>query len=317
MRSSVSRVLRPMLSVCLALVVAGLSSAVEAAPMPVKVEIPIVRAIQPYTMMKEGEAETTDQAYLLVSGVARGQEIQKRIPEQGTLKVAPKNPAFADKPAVAWEGQLDDGEFAYVTVVLMHGEGKDQAKLKEFQAKLDAAAKKAAERSKKTITSEEGDKLIEATLAAQQEVITDVKQTFSRDKNTDHYGGLFNVFLFNNGGKLYKRLDPVGLTFGEHAGIDPKIYTKLKLTRPNVLEKDEAGDWNEVQLEPVDYEKPEVIRVKMLETEYVKQGDQNLRKVTDYLLDVRVLADGKPQEWELGGENTGISNLHTWWDYAE
>lgn len=312
MRSSVSRAL----SVCLALIVAGLASAAEAAPIPVKVEIPIVRAIQPYSMATEGQ-DVQDEVYLFASGVAKGQQFQKRLPEQGTVKVGPKSPAFTDKPAVVWEGQLDDGEFAYVTVVLMHGEAKDAAKLKEFQGKLDAAAKKAPERSKKTITSDEGDKLIEGTLEAQREVITDVKETFARDKNTDHYGGLFNLFIWNNGGKLYKRLDPVGLTFGEHAGIDPKIYTKLKFTRPNVLEKDKAGDWNEVQLEPVDYETPTVIRVKMLETEYVKQGEQNLRKVTDYLLDVRVLADGKPQEWELGGENTGISNLHTWWDYAE
>ena len=313
MRSSVSR----LLSVCLALVVAGLAEAALAAPIPVKVEIPIVRAIKPYAMAKEGDAETADQAYLFVSGVAKGQEFQKRLPEQGTVKVAPKSPAFTDKPAVVWDGQLDAGEFAYITVVLMHGEAKDAAKLKEFQGKLDAAAKKAAERSKKTITSEEGDKLIEGTLAAQQEVITNVKETFSRDKNTDHFGGLFNLFVMNNGGKIYKRLDPVGLTFGEHAGIDPKIYTKLKYTLPNVLEKDKGGDWNEVQLPPVDDEEPNVVRVKMLETEYVKQGEQNIRKVTDYLLDVRVLADGKPLEWELGGENTGISTVHTWWDYAE
>ena len=311
MPSPVSR----MLSVCL--VVACLASAALAAPVPVKVEIPIVRAIKPYAMLKDGEAEATDDVYLVASGVAKGQEFQKRFPEQGTLRVAPKKPAFADKPAVAWEGELNDGEFAYVTVVLMHGDGKDEAKFKEFHGKLDAAAKKSAERSKKTITSDESDKLIEGTLAAQQDVVTDVKQTFSRDKNTDHFGGLFNVFVWNNGGKITKRLDPVGLTFGEHAGIDPKIYTKLKNTLQNVLDKGKGGEWNEITLPPVDDENPNVVRVKMLETEYVKQGEQNIRKVTDYLLDVRVTAAGEPLEWELGGENTGISAVHTWWDYAE
>jgi hypothetical protein len=123
--------------------------------------------------------------------------------------------------------------------------------------------------------------------------------------------------VWNNGGKIVKRLDPVGLTFGEHYGTNEKIYTKLKYTRPNVLEKDEAGDWNEVQFAPVDDEEPTVVRVKMLETEYVPDGDQKLRKVTDYLLDVRVQAAGKPLEWELGGEETGTSTLHTYWEYAE
>jgi hypothetical protein len=268
-------------------------------------------------MPKEG-TEGEDDVYLVAGGVAKGQEFQKRLPEQGALKVAPKKPAFTpEKPGVVWEGELADGEFAYVTVVLMHGDGKDAAKLKEFQGKLDAAAKGVAERSKKTLTTEESDKLIEETVKAQREVVTKVKDTFSREKNTDHFGGLFNVIVWNNAGKITKRLDPVGLTFGEHFGIDPKVYTKLKYTRPNVLEKDDAGDWNEVQFQPIDDDKPEVVRVKMLENEFVKQGDQSLRKTTDYLLDVRVTAAGKPLEWELGGEQTGPGTLHTYWEYAE
>jgi hypothetical protein len=312
MRLPVSRVL----SVCLALLVAGLASSVGAAPTPVKIEVPILRAIQLNMMPKEG-AEGEDDVYVLVNGVAKGQEFQKRLPESGTTKVAPKKPMFSDKPAVLWEGELNDGEFAYVTVVVMQGEGRDAAKVKEFQGKLADAAKKVSERSKKTINSDESDKIVEGTVKAQREVISKVKETFSRDKKTDHYGGLFNVLVWNNGGKITKRLDPVGLTFGEHFGIDAKIYTKLKYTRPNVLEKDKAGDFNEVQLPPVDDDKPEVVRVKMLETEYVKQGDQALRKVTDYLADVRITAGGKVLEWELGGEQTGPGTLHTYWEYAE
>ena len=309
MRLSPSRVL----SVCVALLVAGLASAVGAAPTAVKIEIPIVRAIQPNTMNTEGE----DDLYVVASGVAKGQEFTRRLPDQGTIKIAPKKPAFTDKPGVVWEGELADGEFAYVTVVLMQGEGKDAAKLKEFQGKLDAAAKKVAERSKKTITSDDSDKIVEQTLKAQQEVISKVKDTFSRDRKTDHYGGLFNLLVWNNNGKMVKRLDPVGLTFGEHYGIDAKIYSKLKYTRPNVLDKDKGGDWNEVQFQPIDDDKPEVVRVKMLETEYVQQGEQKLRKVTDYLVDVRVTAGGKVLEWELGEEKTGPGTLHTYWDWAE
>ena len=312
MRLSLSRVL----SVCVVLLVAGLAPGAHAAATPVKIEIPIVRAIQLNVMSKEG-AEGEDDAYLFAGGVAKGQEVHKRFPESGTIKVAPKKPAFEDKPAVVWEGELADGEFAYLTVVLMQGEGKDPAKLKEFQGKLDAAAKTMAERSKKTLTTEESDKLIEGTLKAQREVITKVKDTFSREKKTDHYGGLFNLIVWNNGGKIVKRLDPVGLTFGEHYGVDAKIYTKLKYTRANVLEKDKAGDWNEVQFPPIDEDKPEVVRVKMLETEFVKQGDQSIKKVTDYLVDVRVTAGGKVLEWEKGGEQTGPGTLHTYWEYAE
>src|SRR5688572_20408242 len=175
MRLPVFRVVSvPVLSVVVALFVAAIAPAAEAAPTQVKIDIPVVRAIQLYSIAKEG-AEAEDDVYLVVGGVAKGQEIQKRYPEQGSMKVAPKKPAFTpDKPAVLWEGELADGEFAYVTVVLMHGDGKDAAKFKEFQGKLDAAAKGVAERSKKTLTTEESDKLIEATLKAQREVITKV-----------------------------------------------------------------------------------------------------------------------------------------------
>jgi hypothetical protein len=234
-----------------------LGAAAQAAPTPVKVEIPIVRPIQTYTLGQEG-GQAEDEIYLLASGVANGQEFNKRIPEQGTVKAAPKTPPFEGKPATVWEGNLNDAEFAYVTVVLMQGSGKDEAKLKEFQGKLDAAAKGVAERSKKTLTTAESDKLIEETLKAQQGVVAKVKDTFSREKNTDHFGGLFNLIVWNNGGKITKRLDPVGLTFGEHYGVDAKIYTKLKYTRANVLEKDKAGGWNEVQFPPVDEDQPDV-----------------------------------------------------------
>jgi hypothetical protein len=294
-----------------------LGTAAGAAPTPVKIEIPIIRPIQTYTLAKEGGGDAEDEIFLLTSGVAQGQEFTKRIPEQGTVKTAPKTPAFEGKPATIWEGTLNDGEFAYVTVVLMQGSGKDHAKLKEFQGKLDAAAKTVAERSKKTATTQDTDKVIEQTLKAQREVIAKVKDTFSREKNTDHYGGLFNLMVWNNGGKITKRLDPVGLTFGEHKGVDAKIYSKIKLTRTNVLEKAKDGGWNEVQFNPIDDDKPEVVRVKMLENEYVKQGDQSIKKTIDYLADVKVTAGGKVQTWELGEEQHGETALQTYWDYAQ
>jgi len=74
-----------------------LGAAAQAAPTPVKVEIPIVRPIQTYTLGQEG-AQAEDEIYLLASGVANGQEFNKRIPEQGTVKAAPKTPPFEGKP---------------------------------------------------------------------------------------------------------------------------------------------------------------------------------------------------------------------------
>lgn len=310
--------LRPLQPSLVALLALALCPAAWAAPAQVKIDIPALRAIQLNVLAKDGQ-QAEDDVYLVAGGVAKGQEFTKRFPETGTLKAAPKKmPIEPAKPAVLWEGELAEGEFAYVTVVLMQGQGRDEAKFKEFQSRLADAAKNAAgeQRAKKTLTTEDSDKLVEQTVKAQREIITKVKDTFSRDKNTDHYGGLFNILVWNNGGRITKRLDPVGLTFGEHYGNDPKIYTKLKYTRPNVLEKDKGGDWNEVQFAPVDEDNPTVVRVKMLETEYIK-GEQVTRKVTDYLADVEVVVAGKPLKWELGGEQTGPGTLHTYWEYAE
>ena len=39
----------------------------------------------------------------------------------------------------------------------------------------------------------------------EQAVIAKIKNLFSRDKNTDHYAGLFNVFLWNDGVAIHKR----------------------------------------------------------------------------------------------------------------
>ena len=58
------------------------------------------------------------------------------------------------------------------------------------------------------------------------------------------------MLVWNNGQAL-QRLDPVGLSFGEHYGVDPKIYTKIKNTRSNVMVKDDTGDWSEQQLTPL------------------------------------------------------------------
>ena len=286
-----------------------------AAAAPVSVDLTSLRAIQTYAL----EDKADDQAYLLVTGVAKGKEIEPtKLPKDGAMTVGPKKPgADAKKPLTLWSGDLADGEFAQLTVTLFHGKG-DEAVAKAYAGKLAEAGKSVAARSSaKLASADEAKKLAADTLKAHRAVVTKVKEVVGgREKNTDHFGGQFTLLVRNQGGKIVKRLDPVGLTFGEHAGIDAKVYSKLKYTRQNVLVADDSGEFSEEQLLPLS-DDDNAVRVKMLETEFVKQDGKQVKNVTDYLAEVQVKADGKPTKWKLGGENLGISDLHTWWDYAE
>lgn len=283
---------------------------------PVSIDLTSIRAIQPYNMNPNG----SDECYLLLTGVANGKEINERVPKDKALEAAPKHPAVTDKaPVTLWKGDLGEGEFVLLTVTLFQGKGQDQALTKQFLTQLGDADQKVAERSKQKLTKGDFDKLTKGTLEADRGVIKNIKQLFSREKNTDHYGGQFTLVVWNNAGKLVKRLDPVGLTFGEHNGNDIKIYTKLKNTRNNVLVQDEKGQWTEQQLEPLNDDQ-NAVRVKMLETEFVKQPTGNpVRHVTDYLCEIQVKDNGKPTSWELpqDSEQTGIDIIHTYWNYAQ
>jgi hypothetical protein len=198
----------------------------------------------------------------------------------------------------------------------LQGKGDDALNKKYLDA-MGAAEQKVPGWDAKTLASADALKnLAEAKLKADQSVVTKIKDFYSRQKKTDHFGGQFTLILWNNGGKIIKRLDPVGLTFGEHNGTDPKIYSKLKNTRNNVLIKNEQNEWEEQQVEPISDDSNE-IRVKELETEYVKTGGQNLRHVTDYLVEIEVLANGKPLTWSTEGEVTGVDAIHTYWPYAD
>ena len=315
MRTGSARAVPRFLVACVAFAFVASASVAHAAPVPTKVELSAIRAIQVNTTEPDGD----DQVFVLVGGVAGGKDVQKRIPEQGTLPSNRKKPPITDdKPATLWEGPLGDGEFALVTVAVFQGQGKDEAKLKAFQDQLAAAGKKAPERSKKTLAAGDIKTLAAATVKAQQEVIKGIKDTFSREKKTDHYGGLFNVLVWNNNGKIVKRIDPVGLTFGEHYGVDPKIYTKLKNTRTNVLEQDpDSKDWFETQVRPLNDDE-DGVNVKMLENEYIKDanGDMN-KKTTDYLATVKVYSADKALKWATAAEHPGPGALHVWWEYAE
>ena len=188
---------------------------------------------------------------MVVTGLAGGKEVTERFPKEKTLISAPKTPAVTEKqPITLWNGQLDDGQFALFTVTLFQGAGADAAKEKEFTDKLGGAIKSASG-DKKTLDQAGFEALAKGALKADRAVVTKIKDIFSRTAKTDHFGGQFNLIVWNNGGKLVKRLDPMGLTFGEHFGTDVKTYTKLKNTRNNVLLQDDKGQWSQQSLTPV------------------------------------------------------------------
>jgi hypothetical protein len=296
--------------VCMGAVVAS------AAAVPVEVDCTSLIAVQSYNL---GE-NATDQAYLVVSGTADGKTTTARFPQTGALTVAPKQqPVDSKKPAGLWKGQLEDGHYAVVTVILMQGEGKDEAKTKELLSKLEAAEKGVSGLSKPTLSSnDELKKLATDKVKADQSVISKIKDLFSREKKTDHYGALASVIVWNNNGKVMKRLDPVGLTFGEHNGLDVKVYSKLKNTRNNVISKNEKGQWEMVQFEPTNDDSTEV-RVKGLETEFIPQpgGANPLRHTTDYLIGISVKAGGKALTWTAEDQQNNEDAIHVYWNYAD
>jgi hypothetical protein len=278
---------------------------------PVSVDLTGLMAAGVYNEKSSGD----DQAYFLLTGSAKGKALEPaKLPKESAWTVARKKPAAdAKKPVALWSGDLADGEFAVLTFTLFQGAGSDDAKLKAYAGQLAAAAKAVpAAAGAKLASPEEAVKLSTDLLKAQRAVVTDVKKTFSREAKTDHFGGQFTVLTWNNGGKVWNRVDPVGLTFGEHYGTKEKVYTKIKNTRQNVLVQDETGDWSEQALLPLNDEETG-LRVKMLEAE--KVGDA--KKVTDYVAEVTVKADGKPVPWKLGGEEMGPSDIHAYWNFAE
>jgi len=298
----------------LGILVVGCTSAI-AAEKTLSINVSALRAIQTYTA---GENKTDD-IYLLVSGIAAGKEFTARYPAKGAMKAHPKKmPVTAKKPLSVWSGKLGDGQFALVTVTLIHGTG-DAAKESEFNKALAGALGAAKVRPAKTLDEKTFVTLHDQSIAAQQKLVAGIGKILSRKLKTDHYGGQFNVLVWNNAGKLMKRLTPVGLTAGEHYGIDVKTYSKLKYTRNNVLVQDE-GEWYEMQLAPLPLDgKKQPVRVKLLEVELipVKAGEEPIRNVADYLLDIDVLDGDKPVDWVLGGEHPGPTILHDYWDFAK
>lgn len=307
----------------MAAVLAGVSS-VMAAPAPVSIDFTGLRAIQKFTL----DSAADDAAFVLVDGVAAGADFASRLPEAGkTWAAAPKKPAVSEKAAISlWKGELKDGEFAVVTVILFQGENKDAAASKAFQQQIIEASKKAPEFAKKMLTVDDFKALtgevvkhqwqFGSLVKSQQPVVAAARKTFARSAGGDHYGGLFNVVVWNDGAAVRKRVLPVGVTYGEHYGTDEKVYTKLKFTRDNVFNKDEKGEWSSEQLSPLSDDEL-TVHVKMLQNETIQRNGAPARKTTDYLGDVQVQIGGKPAKWRLQGEETGVDEIHRYWQYAE
>jgi len=304
----------------LALVLAP--AAARAAALPVEVKLTGIRCIQNYKL----DVKTPDQVYASVVGVAKGQPVDVRIPKDATLKSLPKEPPLMEETSL-WKGELNEGEFAVLSFALFQeADGEkpgDPAPVKKLLEGI-ASADKAAVGNKKTLTAADVKAVAEKALKAQQELVTaatnKVSGSLTREKGSEHFNGLFTVVLLNDGGKIVKRLDPVGLTFGEHYGTNEKLYTKLKRTRSNVPVKDESGQFFPQQLEPLSDDKA-TVRVKMDEVEYVKNPKRNnvlQNNVTDYLVELQVTASGKPVTWALQGEVPSDKSLvHVYWNWAE
>lgn len=285
------------------------------------IDLPAVRCIR--TRVPADDDTKTDKIYFLVLGKADGQAVDKRIPKDKALEASPKKmPADEKNPITIWEGDLDEGEFAALTVVLIQGEkgGKGVDALKKKLADAHSGIKQLQGAS---LDADNAAALREAMNDAARKVVTGVTDVLPQNKG-DRYGGLVDIIVYNDGGEIKKFATPAGLTSGDHFGPSPgsgageKIYSKIKWTRPNVLMQTPEGQWYEKDLAPVT-EKEDAVRIKMLETEVIKvEGqDEPVRNVTDYLVDVRVSADGKALTWLLDGENPGPTQIHDYWDWAK
>jgi hypothetical protein len=280
-----------------------------AAAVNTKIDIPNVRCIKTSTF---GEGKT-DEVYLVVTGIAKGEAVARRFPEGKTLTASPKQQAVEEKaPVSLYEGKLDEGEFVALTVALLAGKG-DAGHVKAY---LDAKAsldKSVADLQKKTLTVKEVDEVRKAWNKANATFMKDIAKVIPADKGETLIGS-FDLIVVNEGGKLNKRLTPAGLLTGEHYGWGVKRYSKIKYTLENVLVKDSTGQWYEMQMPPTS-EDELIVRVKMLEA----RGERNTpqRHVTDYLVDLRVFEEGKAAKWRLAGDNPGQSIVHDYWDWAK
>ena len=104
-------------SVAAALLLA-LSSAplARAAAVPVDVKLTAIKCIQNYMM----DIKTPDQVYGVLTGVAKGEAVEARVPKDGTLAGLPKEAPLTDAVDL-WKGELNDGEFALLTFTLFQG----------------------------------------------------------------------------------------------------------------------------------------------------------------------------------------------------
>ena len=301
----------PALVCVVALVVGGVAGTASAAPVAVKLQLTELRCIQP----RAGEAGK-DAVFVVVDGRAAGKPLRSLIPAEKPFPTDAKTvPIHKKAPQVLYEGQLDEGQFAFLTVILFTGGEPAEAAKAVYKAKEGLDSKLEALAGAK-LEKAQVEGLRVAANKAHMEWVKGLAGSLG--KSAEGYAGLFDVLLVNVGGKIEKRLTPVGLTSGQHYGTDAKVYSKLKYTRDNVLVQDPAdGSFYEVQLGPTTEEK-DMVYIKSLETRFAKAAaGEPKRQVMDYVTGVQLLdGAGKPALWELGGENPGPSIVHDYWDWA-
>jgi hypothetical protein len=301
------------LSLIACLLVGVVSSTVWAGPVDTTIDLGALHCIR--TRVPNDDDTKTDQIYIHVTGVAQGKAISALLPKGKTAGVSPKvMGADAKNPMVIWKGSLAEGEFVALTLTLFQAKDANKRnadQLKAYVAKQTAAFKSVAALAKKTGDEKTLKAARSALNKANRKIVAGIKQLFPAGKG-DRFGGLVDVIVINEGGKLKKFATPVGLTTGDDFGIRDKVYSKIKYTRENVMIKDENGQWYEVQMDPVAPDTEDMVYIKMLETE--SKGDQ--RNVTDYLLGLRVQTAGKNLSWILDGEHPGPTIIHDYWDWA-
>jgi hypothetical protein len=154
---------------CLAIVLGFGLMASPARAVAVTVDLTRLIAIQTYAL----EDKADDEAFLVLTGVAGGKDLDfQKLPVNGAWKIGPQAPAVEpEKPQALWKGELDDGQFAQLTVTLFQGKG-DDATVKAFLAKKAEAEKPIAARSgAKLASADEAKKLAADTLKAHKALI--------------------------------------------------------------------------------------------------------------------------------------------------
>lgn len=282
---------------------------VTAASLSISVRCNWLCTIRPYS-----PHETTDKAYLLVITDVAGTTSAANLPEHGAWNSSQHAPAISvDKAVQLWKGVLQDGEYLTTTVILLYGDGDDDATRSLLVHGIEGC-------DKETLPASFGSDAAFGKAAAclhqsHNTFVRGIKNVSTRAESHAHFGGECTMMFWNNKGTLVKRLYPVGAIVGKPNSDGDQLYAMLRNTERNVPVFRQGGWWIR-QLEPVS-EDGEDIRVRCLQSEASRSNGGG--HVTDYLMQFRVsVADQKKAiPWVLEDGHFGIDALQAYWNYAD